>query len=486
MLTTRALMVLGLVAGVAPTAYADHARVKLINIDGPGVGLNDPTPVAPVGGNPRTTLGAQRLFALQHAAQHWSNSLESSVDIRVQVSFGVRACTATSAVLASAGALTASVNFKGARLRDTWHHAALANAKARRDLDTTEDDLRATFNVNLGQSNCLAGSPFYLGIDRNHGSSIDVVTVALHEFGHGLGFSQFASLSTGELLEGFPDVYNRNLADVTSGKTWDRMTNDERKASAVNARKVAWVGKAVTEQVPMFLNFGTPLLRVTAPAAVAGVYAVGPASFGPVLSSPGITGAVVRGVDAVDAAGPSISDGCSPLTNAAAVAGSIALLDRGTCTFVVKAKNAQAAGALGVIIADNQPGAPPAGLGGADPTITIPAVRISVTDGATLKGASGLQATLGVDLSVRAGATEDGFALVYASNPILGGSSISHWDPIAFPNLLMEPNINSDLLHDLDLTLPVMEDVGWDVNDNRNFGGRDEGPSRGNKRGGED
>ena len=46
-----------------------------------------------------------------------------------------------------------------------------------------------------------------------------------------------------------------------------------------------------------------------------------------------------------------------------------------------------------------------------------------------------------------------------------GGSSISHWDPIAFRNQLMEPAINPDLTHSLippqDLTLMHFRDLGW-------------------------
>ncbi|HSB06296.1 MAG TPA: peptidase, partial [Thermodesulfobacteriota bacterium] len=50
-------------------------------------------------------------------------------------------------------------------------------------------------------------------------------------------------------------------------------------------------------------------------------------------------------------------------------------------------------------------------------------------------------------------------------NPYEGGSSVSHWDTIAFPNQLMEPNINADLSHFVtlpsDLTLPLLIDLGW-------------------------
>jgi hypothetical protein len=68
------------------------------------------------------------------------------------------------------------------------------------------------------------------------------------------------------------------------------------------------------------------------------------------------------------------------------VAGKIALIDRGTCTFVTKVKNAQNAGAIAVIIANNRAGAAP-GLGGQDPTITIVALSVTQSDGTALKNA---------------------------------------------------------------------------------------------------
>jgi len=42
-----------------------------------------------------------------------------------------------------------------------------------------------------------------------------------------------------------------------------------------------------------------------------------------------------------------------------------------------------------------------------------------------------------------------------------GGSSISHFSTAAFPNLLMEPNINIGLPLTLDLTRQQMRDIGW-------------------------
>ena len=44
-----------------------QARITLVNLDKPGIGLNDPTPVTPVGGNPGKTLGQQRMISYQFA-----------------------------------------------------------------------------------------------------------------------------------------------------------------------------------------------------------------------------------------------------------------------------------------------------------------------------------------------------------------------------------------------------------------------------------
>jgi hypothetical protein len=126
-----------------------------------------------------------------------------------------------------------------------------------------------------------------------------------------------------------------------------------------------------------------------------------------------------------------------------------------------------------VIIADNVAGTPAPGMSGTDPTITIPSVRITLTDGNALKAAlrfrsrtsSGVFATLGVDMNMRAGTDANGRALVFTPNPFQSGSSVSHWDTIATPNQLMEPSINADLTHEVippyDLTFKLLQDEGW-------------------------
>ena len=61
-MTVRPRLVVPLVALLAGLLAApSHAGITIVNMDGAGEGFNDPTPAAPVGGNPGTTIGQQRL-----------------------------------------------------------------------------------------------------------------------------------------------------------------------------------------------------------------------------------------------------------------------------------------------------------------------------------------------------------------------------------------------------------------------------------------
>ena len=117
-------------------------------------------------------------------------------------------------------------------------------------------------------------------------------------------------------------------------------------------------------------------------------------AFGPRLTTEGVTGPLQLGDDGVVTPPTgTVNDGCEPLP-AGSLEGKIAILDRGLCTFVVKTKNAQGAGAIGLIVANNAPGAPFAGSGNCG-GCKIPTVMVSQADGATLKALpSGTEATL--------------------------------------------------------------------------------------------
>lgn len=477
-------------AALAASAAMAAANITIVNLNLPGIGFNDPTPVAPVGGNPGTTLGQQRLNAFQYAASIWAAELTSTTEIQVRAQFTALSCTATGATLGSAGPWNAwrftAVPEGSNAVIGTWYHAALANKIAGFDIDTlvygeNEEEINANFNANLGNTGCLEGSGWYYGIDNNAPANrINLVAVLLHEFAHGLGFSTLTSSATGAQAGSTftppsptPSRYDDFLYDSLQGRTWNAMTNAQRVASAITPRKVAWTGANVLSAASSVLSFGFPELAVSGAqaGASAGTYEVGGASFGPALASPGLTAQIMPVVDQTNGTGLA----CTVLSaaNRIAVRNSIALVDRGTCSFSDKARNVQAAGAIGMIVVDNASGGPPPGLAGTDPLVTIPAVRITLEDGARLKAAlatrsrttSGVTGKLGVNASRLAGADNIGRPLIYTPNPRIAGSSVSHWDQSAFRNQLMEPNINADLTQSVkppqDLTLPMFRDIGW-------------------------
>ena len=90
-----------LLAAASPAAAA---TITIVNVDGPNEGFNDPTPVAPVGGNPGTTRGQQRLNVFERAAQIWGAILPSAVEIRVESKFDPLFCSTTSGVFAACSA----------------------------------------------------------------------------------------------------------------------------------------------------------------------------------------------------------------------------------------------------------------------------------------------------------------------------------------------------------------------------------------------
>jgi len=130
-------------------------------------------------------------------------------------------------------------------------------------------------------------------------------------------------------------------------------------------------GRSPRMQQFVFTHLGDAFIQTSA-----GKFTVQQASFGATTFK--LDGSIAR---IADATGGDL--GCVAATNPEALAGKIALIQRGTCTFVVKVKNAQNAGAIGAVVYNNAATGLP-GMGGADATITIPAQGIGKTDGNTI------------------------------------------------------------------------------------------------------
>jgi hypothetical protein len=142
----------------------------------------------------------------------------------------------------------------------------------------------------------------------------------------------------------------------------------------------------VAPRMQMYLWSGsTPTGLVTVNAIDYG--AVG-AAFGAALTATGVTGALAAVDDGVGVG----SDGCEA-SPAGSLTGKTAIVDRGTCNFTVKVYNAQNAGAVAVLIANNVEG-PPTAPGGTDRKVRISSAMVSLADGATLRAQAGASSRL--------------------------------------------------------------------------------------------
>ena len=440
-------------------AFLTAGEIIILNTrDLPGEGLNDETVVAPVGGNPGTTLGEQRLNVIRRAGEIWLEHLDTDQDIVIRAETSDLTCDNQGAVFASAGPNLLFRDFTGAPFPATYYPVALANQIAGRDLSGGHD-INLQFNLNLDDDptcNMLTGG-WYYGYDHNHNGSADLLVTLLHEFGHGLGFAEFSDPDNGELFDGFPDIYNRMVMDLSTGKHWHEMTDGERLASQTNDPNVVWTGANATAAGQSFLLKSLDV-RVTAPGNIAGTLGAVEASFGSRIRND-ISAELVL----ADDGGVVPSQACGALINN--VSGKLVLIDRGSCEFGVKVLNAEQAGAVGVIVANNIADAPIVmGAGAVGNQVTIPSVMISLAEGNTVRSElPGVMATFGRDPNSEPAGTNQGFVRIYAPDPFDQGSSISHWTTATSPNLLMEPNLSVDLGSDLDITLDHFKDIGWSI-----------------------
>ncbi len=443
---------------------AQAANFVLVNVDPAGVGFNDPTPVAAVGGNNGATLGEQRLNVYYRAFELWGQVIDSPQPIVVQATWAALSCTATSGVLGSAGTTSVFRDFPGARMANHWYHSALADKLAGEDLNPGAADIRTFFNINLGKPGCLQSSGWYYGLDNNEApNQIDFLSVLMHEVAHGLGFSNFVNEGTGVMLAGIPDIYMASTRDRITLRQWDDpvLTDADRAASGVGIDTMVWNNNHVRYAASKFLSLYTGL-QVNAPAPAAGQYDLAFASFGPKASPDNFAGEAVYAIDSGGVNNP--YDGCDVITNGGDLVGKIAIIDRGTCPFVTKVKNAQNAGAIGVMVMNNTAGLP--GMGGADPTITIPSIGAPQGLGTAIKSLGGVASVaVFVDPSRRVGADYNGNPFLYAPAVYAPGSTGSHFDVSASPNALMEPAINADLhpSTNVDMTAGQFHDIGWDM-----------------------
>ncbi|HVS66815.1 MAG TPA: hypothetical protein VMT85_25290 [Thermoanaerobaculia bacterium] len=216
--------------------------------DPAGFGFNDTTPVSPVPGNSGTTLGAQRLIALQAAADSIGDVVQGGT-VRVRAFFDATLpCTQNTGLLGRGGAEASFRNFTNAPLRNTWYSSATADALSGSDQDPGEFDIVIFFNPRVdSDAGCLGGDGFsYRTTGLAPAGQTRFYDVGRHELSHGLGFTSLVDRATGRRSQGRNDVFMVRLEDHSLGRTWPQLTDAERAASAIDDGDLHWFGPAVT------------------------------------------------------------------------------------------------------------------------------------------------------------------------------------------------------------------------------------------------
>lgn len=445
------------------------AEIVIVNVNAPGVGFNDTRAAVPEAGlNGGATLGQQRLRVVQRAAEIWAATLDSPVPIRIEVEMIDLVCETGSVILGLGGPLYLAWNFSNAPRRDTAYPVPLANSLAGSDLMNSGNDIGIDLNLAIDRDCYASAAGWWYGLDPDVPAPADripLLPVVLHEIGHGLGFLSGINITTGTYPVSQPLLWANYLYDQQIGKHWRAMTPAERVTSAHNDPYLVWTGSHVNSQLS---NWLLGQLRLDLRGLRGGdrrLPLVATAEFGDAMFGDGPDAVVVAVNDGVAATGDppgTPRDGCEyPFLNGNRLAGRIALIDRGLCAFVQKARHAQQHGAIAVIIANNVDGLAP-GMGGIAPDVTIPVLGVTQEEGALLRrSAPGLLRAQPIRDESLSG-TREGCMRMYApGNVSSSGSLVTHFHSDATPPLLMEPAVSRGLGEQLDLTVDLLRDLGW-------------------------
>lgn len=121
--------------------------------------------------------------AFEEALSIWSELIVSRVPIRIKASW----VALTGNTLASSGATRVFKNFNGAVYKEVWYPVALAEAMSGTELNNSDFDINISLNKSIAWSYDLTG--------RREAFKYDLMTVVLHEIGHGLGLTSSLKLT---------------------------------------------------------------------------------------------------------------------------------------------------------------------------------------------------------------------------------------------------------------------------------------------------
>ena len=170
---------------------------------------------------------------------------------------------------------------------------------------------------------------------------------------------------------------------TSTGASGDQVRAEAQDGSGTNNANFATPPDGGNGRMQMYRwNNGSTDLVTVLNGSAAGGFEAAQAGFGPGLDTLPLTADLVI----VDDGTFNGSQGCNSLTNGAALAGNIALIDRGSCEFGLKVLNAEQAGAIAAIVCNNQPtGLVNMGAGAVGGQVTIPSVFMTQADCQAIK-----------------------------------------------------------------------------------------------------
>jgi Zn-dependent metalloprotease len=272
------------------------------------------------------------------------------------------------------------------------------------------------------------------GFTTNYCDGVTSDDTVAHEWAHA-----YTEYTSGLIYQYQPGALNESYSDIW-GETVD-MLNDRFNETPNTVRAEG----ACSTHSPAI-----PLVTITAPESIAGKCLAGGSSWGDLPSPEGITGEVVVATDAAepqdaDPAGTT-TDGCSPFDNAAEVAGKIAMVDRGRCFFFEKAQNARDAGALALIIGNNDDS--PLSFSGDDEEPPLPyTIGIGLSNREKIRVALDADETVTIEIKDQPVSPENSYRwLSGEADDAFGGAIRDMWTPTCHG----DPGKVSDAEYDCD------------------------------------
>ncbi len=215
-------------------ASAQISFVPLYN-DDPGEGFND------------ATLGASRKAAFEFALTRIGSVFTarySGETVVVGAKFDPLGGNATSATLGSAGPQSLHSGFANEPVSGVFYATALMNHRNLSDVNGSTQEINIRFNSDVDDSVVLGSTNWYYGTNGVPGIHIDLISVAMHELGHGLGFTGLLnSLGQYNGGAGQKSIYDHFMnTSSTGGTKLQDLGSDALRAAETVGNDLWWDG----------------------------------------------------------------------------------------------------------------------------------------------------------------------------------------------------------------------------------------------------